>query len=129
MKTKTKSFAFEYGITSEMNTGELINNQDLACFDEIHQILKKHQALNRFGVTLLNNEKLPENLITVETNSIKDRILLTQTINKNNLSSQKSIETNWRLNTFSAVAACVSTCVASPADHNFIHKETSNDNE
>ncbi|EAY27688.1 hypothetical protein [Microscilla marina] len=116
MNTKTTALNFEYGIASELDTNQLLTEQDQACFDEIQQVLKKHQALDRFGVTLLDNDALPDNTIRLETNSMAERTLISRIVNKNH-SKNKSVETNWTLNNSKVLAACDKSCEAPKGKH------------
>ncbi len=114
METKLTTIPLEYGVVSETPQEQIITTKDQQCFDEIRQILQKHQAQNRFGITLINTEELLENQVRLETNSIKDRTLLSRILDKN-LSSGRSVETNWSLNTMEAVATCKGTCAVNSA--------------
>ncbi len=108
----TSTITFEYGVAAELDATQLLTEQDQACFDEIQQILKKHQALNRFGVTLLDDEVLPQDSIRLETNSTIERTLITRIVDNNQLKN-KSIETNWTLSNSKVIAACLQSCEVS----------------
>lgn len=103
-------YNFEYGIASQMEEDQLLTNQDETCFEEIRQILQKHKSLDRFGLTLLDKEELPEDQIRLETNSIAERTLLTQTMSQK-ASTEKVVQTNWALNTLKTVSVCQGGCV------------------
>mgnify|MGYP001793764896 CR=1 FL=1 len=110
MKANTTLLNFEYGISSQMSTSQFITAQDQACFEEIHKVLKKHEALDRFGLTLLD-QQLDKNQIRLETNSRLDRTLLTK-VTTEDQGGNYTIQTNWRLNTMKAVAECQTKCEA-----------------
>ncbi|WP_299454791.1 hypothetical protein [uncultured Microscilla sp.] len=122
MEINTTTLNFEYGIASELAPNQLLTTEDEACFVEIKQILEKHRALNRFGVTLLDNEKLPEGTTRLETNSITERTLITQIVDQATVGNDK-IQTNWTLNTTKAIASCATAC--SPAQGSRKHGGTS----
>jgi len=109
METKSTTIPFEYGISEEMPPEQMLTTQDQQCFEEINQILEKYKAKRRFGLTLLDPEKLTENKIRLETNSYSERTLLTRIFEKDTLTG-KNVQTNWRLNTMKAVAACENAC-------------------
>lgn len=120
MKTNTITLNFEYGLTSEIEEDQLLTLQDQVCFAEIREILKKHQALNRFGIALLIDKDLPNHLIRLETNSSKERTLITHIVN-NDFPRGNLVQTNWRLNTIKAVAVCSTTCMNSNSRHSSSH--------
>lgn len=109
MKTKTTTLNFEYGPTSETEEDQLLTLQDRACFEEIHEILRKHQALNRFGISLLDKDDLSKNCVRLETNSIKKRTLSAGVI-ENNSFLENAVETNWHLNSTETIAICNKAC-------------------
>lgn len=111
MNTNPTILNFEYGVAATMNSEQLMTSTDEACFEEIKTILKKHNALQRFGVTLISNETLPSDKTRMETNSAKDRTLITQIVDKKKYKGQ-AIETNWKLNTIEAIATCEQSCMS-----------------
>ncbi len=102
-------YNFEYGIASQMEANQLLTNQDEACFEEIRKILQNHNSLDRFGLTLLDKEELPEDQIRLETNSVADRTLIMQTIPKKTFEGN-TVQTSWTLDTQKAVATCQTQC-------------------
>ena len=57
METKSTTLNFEYGIASEMESNQMLTEHDRKCFAEISKVLKKYQAQNRFGITLMDVEE------------------------------------------------------------------------
>ena len=119
METKSNILNFEYGIASEMELNQMLTEQDQRCFDEIGEILKKYQAKNRFGLTLLDTN-LP-NTIRLETNSVENRTLISEVIEKNQMTSEY-VETNWNLKTETVVAGCSAYCQKG-SGHNRQHQQ------
>ena len=103
-----------------------LNEDDNACIEELKSVLKKHRALDRFGVTLLHKHfEMKDDEILLEECDEENRTLILKPVNKNSIKSNKSIETNWRLDTFSSMARCISLCQydpSTPSRHNGIKK-------
>ncbi|OJJ15763.1 hypothetical protein BKI52_36180 [marine bacterium AO1-C] len=121
METKSTTLNFEYGIASEMEPNQMLTKNDYNCFEEISKILKKYQAQNRFGITLLDTEESNENAMRLETNSIEERTLFSQLVEKGTVAS-RYIETNWNLNIKEAVAACSEGCIENQGNHTTNHR-------
>ncbi|MCW3108645.1 MAG: hypothetical protein JWQ09_3151 [Segetibacter sp.] len=81
--------------------------QDNALMADIHKVLDKHNALKRFGVTLLQEDfQISEDEILIESTDMAAR---TQTIKPYKLAEVQNvdaIETSWRLDTGHAVMNC-----------------------
>lgn len=101
---------FEYGV----DTNHTLTEDDKTCFNEISQVLKKYKAINRFGVTLLdNNQDLPQNQVYLETNDRKGRTLVCSPVSKEDRRLQEVVQTNWQFNTLEATAFCSKGCQSS----------------
>ena len=71
---------------------------DQACFNEIREVLKKHGAESRFGVTLLHRHfDVYEDEVLVETCDSGNRTLTLKPTKIEELGTLKLKETNWRL--------------------------------
>ena len=113
-------YHFEYGIASQMEADQLLTEQDQACFEEIRQVLQKHNSLDRFGLALLDKEELSENQTRLETNSVVDRTLIMQVLPKSAITGN-TVQTSWTLDTLKAVSACSTECRTNNYRHNTGH--------
>jgi hypothetical protein len=78
----------------DVSTVEPLSSADLAVLKEVRQVLAKHGALHRFGVTLQHQHfNLADDEIMVETTDIANRV---QTIRPMKRSEQPAaVETAW----------------------------------
>jgi len=109
--------AFEYGIVDNATHP----SQDM--MTELTQVLKKHQALNRFGLTRI--EGLPTTgKVMSESCLPEQRLLITTPKEKASVNPATNLETQWRLDMPGMLKACASTCEADASGHSVIsHKE------
>lgn len=102
------------------------NSGDNTCIEELKTVLKKHNALDRFGITLLHKHfEMDDDEVLLEECDEENRILILKPVKQNSIKSNKSIETNWRLDTFTSMARCISLCQydpSTPSRHNGIKK-------
>lgn len=102
------------------------NSGDYACFEELKNVLKKHDAIDRFGITLLHKHfEMEEDEVLVEECDEENRTLILQPVKLSSIKSATAIETNWRLDTSISMAKCVSLCQydpQTPGRHNGIKK-------
>jgi len=111
---------FEYGKTENVD----ITQPPKAMLQEIGQILKKHQALNRFGLVQMDHTtQLPQGYIMNESCDILNRQLYSVPT-QNNVSPQVNIETQWSLNHPHLVKQCKVGCEPGPEAHGGGHKPT-----
>ena len=103
-----------------------LNDNDNDCVEELKSVLKKHKALDRFGITLLHKHfEMEEDEILLEECDEENRTLILTPVKQNSVKNKKSIETNWRLDTLTSMAKCVSLCQydsTTPSRHNGIKK-------
>ena len=83
--------------------------EDSRCISEIRALLRRHHALERFGLVLLHRHfELAEDEVLVESVDVKKRIIR-QTPRK--ISSVRSgIQTSWRLDMFEQLQRCETLC-------------------
>ena len=75
----------------------LLSNSDSACIQDIVQVLKKHNCLERFELTLLHKHfELEDDEVLAETNNPVCRTLLVEPIAKEDLENSQYYETAWR---------------------------------
>ena len=92
------------------------NESDKPVFAEIMSVLKKHNALDRFGVTLLHQHfDISEDEILCESTDTITRTQTIKPIKKSELAEQDYTETSWRLDNGTVMTACV--CIKFGNDH------------
>lgn len=94
-----------------------LQNSDHKLIEEITEVLKKHDALSRFGLVLLH-QHFPinhETEVLVESTDEEGRVQMTRPVPKKELSSLEYTETSWRFDTGEPLMACV--CVKGPWGH------------
>lgn len=103
-----------------------LNDNDSACMEELKSVLQKHKALGRFGITLLHKHfEMEDDEVLLEECDEESRMLILKPVKQDSIKNQKSIETNWRLDTLTSMAKCVSLCQydpSTPGRHNGIKK-------
>lgn len=84
-----------------------LNNEDIPVMQELYQVLKKHNYLKRFGVTLLHEHFLVnDDEVLVELTDIKTRTQIIKPFKKTDPDIIDAIETSWRLDTGLPVTSC-----------------------
>lgn len=95
---------------------EPLNNNDIPVMQDLYEVLKKHNALERFGVTLLHEHfDITEDEVLIEMTDRNSRTQTIKPVNKDNPLLVDSIETSWRLDTGFPVQAC--SCIKFGDDH------------
>jgi hypothetical protein len=86
-----------------------LGSQDQACIDELHRVLERYGALERFGITLLHQHfELGPNEVLVEAVDVDNRVL---TIRPQKVSQLgPTIETSWRLDPLTGQQRCETLC-------------------
>lgn len=92
------------------------NENDKPVMDEIISVLKKHNALGRFGVTLLHQHfDINSDEILCESTDVLTRTQTIKPIKKTELAQNDYTETSWRLDNGTVMTACV--CIKFGNDH------------
>jgi hypothetical protein len=87
------------------------STDDSACLDEIRQVLIKHGATHRFGISLLHQHfDVGNDEILVEECDPVARTLVIKPRKASEMEGVKRIETNWRLDSDTSLLACVQVC-------------------
>jgi len=95
---------------------EPLTDQDRPLVDDLIQVLKKHNALDRFGITLLHKHfEMAEDELLLETTDLKTRIQTIQPVKKSELEGLDAIVTSWRLDTEGPLMNC--KCIKMGNDH------------
>jgi hypothetical protein len=91
------------------------STKDEACFKELKEVLQKHNALTRFGISLLHDHfDIDDDEVLVETCDPERRILISQPVKRSDLAGVELVETNWRLDAEQAIKTCRAACVRGP---------------
>ena len=109
---------------------EPLSQQDKECFKEIRDILKKHNKLERFGVTLLHKHfDIADDEMLVENIDEENRTQIIKPMKKTVLASMKGevLETCWSLHDGEVLMGCRRACVYVDGKHHpNVHVWTSN---
>lgn len=128
MKTSSKIQNSHLLDISEINPFSKDNPKDVQCFDEIRQVLKKYNYLDRFGVCLLHRHfDVFSDECLIESCDISTRTLTIEPIKQNNIISKgQLIETSWNLSPKKPIpeVSCETYCwVDSKGEHQWSHKK------
>ena len=106
----------------DINEVEPRSAKDDALFAELASVLKKHGALDRFGISLLHTHfDVSEDEIMMETNDPVTRTLIMEPLKKSELEGTEYSETSWHLGPNGEVQmGCV--CKKLGTDHSHQHK-------
>jgi hypothetical protein len=82
---------------------------DDVCFEELREVLERHGALNRFGITLLHQHfEIGDNEVLIENIDRTNRILTSSPVSASR--SGTAVETSWRLGGKKAQKKCETLC-------------------
>ena len=102
-----------------------LSDADRPCLAEIRDVLIKHDALRRFGVSLLHEHfEVADDEILVETIDVETRTLTSRPEKIAELGGYHSVETSWRLDDLTAMARCTTACrpaTFTEARHKSVH--------
>jgi len=119
MQTSPKPIALEY---SNDQTSPLPPDEHM--MGEIIQILKKYQALNRFGLMRIDDDtKLPTHLVMTESCDPINRQLISKPESRKPL-TVATVETQWSFNQPGMLKACTGKCIPRPEGHGTQHQQT-----
>jgi hypothetical protein len=118
MQTLTNAMVMEYGLADEVALPEG------AMMDEIAGILKRHGALDRFGLAVVGDEHM-EGQVMNERCLLPERWLVCAPKAQVGIDPKEVKETKWRLDVAGMLKACANTCEASPDGPHlvYVHKE------
>jgi hypothetical protein len=96
-----------------LDIGEVVPRSDAddACLTEIRDVLRRHGALDRFGILLLHSHfSLDSDEILVEQVDVESRTQTIRPIGRTDAEGMSTVETQWILTTDSPVMTCVQYC-------------------
>jgi hypothetical protein len=89
------------------------SEDDEACLADLREVLERHGALSRFGVTLLHQHfEVGTDEVLVESVDEERRMETTSPAPRESQRVAASIETSWRLDAPSGVRVCERVCQA-----------------
>lgn len=110
---KTASATAEIPDISEVSP---LSDADRPMVDEIVGVLRKHNALNRFGLTLVHKHfEVADDEVMVESTDVQSRTQTIVPVKKSELPNLDYTETSWRLDTGAPMMACV--CIKFGSEH------------
>lgn len=93
-----------------------LSGNDQPLIDDIVAVLRKHDALNRFGLTLLHQHfPIGDDEMLVESTDVKGRVQTIQPVKKEETDRLPYTETSWRLDSGKPLTACI--CIQMGNDH------------
>jgi hypothetical protein len=101
-----------------------LNEKDQQLFNELYEVLNRHGALKRFGITLLHQHfEVADDEVLLEQTDRRNRRQVITPIKILTLKGMKVLKTAWRLDTGKAALVCV--CVVIPCEGGTVHDHTS----
>jgi hypothetical protein len=102
----------------DINDVEPLSDEDKRCFVELKEVLKRHGALQRFGVTLLHTHfPIYEGELLVEECDEESRTLTLRPMKRLGINEENLMQTNWRLDTGASMGGCVAYCLMDAGHH------------
>jgi len=99
-----------------------ISESDAKCFYELRQILKKHNALERYGIGLLHKHfDVNEGEVLYETTDVEKRIQIIRPIKIQDITDESIITTCWKLVDDDIVATLICVCGGGGQGHTRTH--------
>lgn len=96
-------------VLQDLDEIDPVGPQDDECIAELREVLERHGALQRFGITLLHQHfDLEDDEILVEHVDVENRTLLTRPMKLRDIGA--GIETCWRLDELRAGRVCEKVC-------------------
>lgn len=93
-----------------------LSDADQPLIDDLVAVLKKHDALDRFGISLLHKHfEMTADECLLETTDVSSRVQTIRPISRDEVAGIDALETSWRLDTRGALMACV--CIKMGDDH------------
>lgn len=101
---------------------EPLNEKDQPLFTELYEVLKRHNALQRFGITLLHQRfEMAEDEVLLERTDKVNRRQLIEPVKISALEGKNPIETSWRLDTGKPAMRCVCVVVDRLGRHEHVY--------
>lgn len=88
-----------------------LSEKDSSCIAEMREVLARHEALSRFGITLLHEHfTVADDEVMVEFVDKDNRVLTTRPVKAAEHPAMNSVETSWRLDSQASLQRCERVC-------------------
>ena len=116
--TATMPISTEHAGLLDIDEVKPLSDEDKQCFIELKEVLKRHGALQRFGVTLLHTHfPIYEGEVLVEECDEENRMLTLKPLKRSGFKEENVMQTNWRLDTNASVGTCTAYCLMDEGRH------------
>lgn len=116
--TDANTIAKEHSGLLDIDDVRPFSDEDKQCFTELQEVLERHGALQRFGVTLLHTHfPVYEGEVLVEECDEESRTLSLRPMKKVGIKEENLMQTNWRLDTGDSVQGCTAYCLMDGGRH------------
>ena len=137
----TKPMALQFRDLPDIDDVKPLGEEDRALMAELHQVLLRHKAVDRFGITLLHNHfPINEGEVLVEECDPVNRVLTIKPKAADQVAGGKTIQTNWRfhpadhrlsehemgMTLAGAILACMVNCSNMGGGHSPLHSASMN---
>jgi hypothetical protein len=100
---------------------EPLNDSDAPVMAELYEVLKRHGALQRFGITLLHQHfQIADDEVLLERTDPVSRRQTIEPVKADTLEGKEPIQTSWRLDTGKPAMYCVCVVVDRLGRHEHI---------
>ena len=110
----TDKLALQFADIQDVNEIEPVSAKDEECLQAVREVLERHGALHRFGITLLHRHfDVHQGERLVETCDTENRTLTIRPVSASEVNGIRLMETNWRFDDPSRQHACILWCPGS----------------
>ncbi len=108
----------EWSATPDIDEVRSYSDEDAVLFRELRDVLRKHDALDRFGLTLIHKHfDIAPDEAMVEYTDHENRALVTKPVKKSEFNPDEFTVTNWRLTDGDVVAERTCHCARTSDGH------------
>lgn len=102
----------------DISETEDLSGDDIACFSEIRDVLKKYGVLDKFGISLIHKHfDIAPGECMLEHTDLEERMLTIKPVKQSEISPGSTTITMWRLTDSDKVAEVGCRCARSPDGH------------
>ena len=95
------------GSLAHINEVLPLSDNDHQLMQELGEVLRKHNAATRFGITLLHESiKIADDEVMLEGTNVHAKHQVMRPVKASTLEAAETLETNWRLDSGRAVMNC-----------------------
>ena len=116
--TAVNTIAAEHAGLLDIDDVKPFSDEDKQCFTELQEVLERHGALQRFGISLLHTHfPIHEGEVLVEECDEETRTLKLMPMKRSGINEETLMQTNWRLDTGDSMQGCVAYCLMDAGKH------------